>query len=135
MTSSRTGAIVASVQLTLDSTPPAHLIRGYSAHEIRIGDRSVRRSCVVAAQQLILDWEPLEFAQLAPAHLERVLALQPELVLLGSGLAQRFAPAGVRGLLIGRGVGLETMELGAACRTYNVLVQEGRRVAAGLFLS
>lgn len=122
------------MQLTLDSAPPANLIRSYSAEEIRIGEQSVRRSCIVAPQALILDWEPREFAALRAVHLEPLLALDPELVLLGTGMTQRFASAEVRAFMSGRGVGLEAMQLGAACRTYNVLVQEGRRAAAGLFL-
>lgn len=122
------------MQLTLDSAPPANLIRSYSAQEIRIGEQSVRRSCIVAPQALILDWEPGEFAALRAVHLQPLLALEPELVLLGTGMTQRFASAEVRTFMSGRGVGLEPMQLGAACRTYNVLVQEGRRVAAGLFL-
>ncbi|MBV8784440.1 MAG: hypothetical protein JOZ67_09655 [Gammaproteobacteria bacterium] len=122
------------MQLTLDSAPPANLIRSYSAAEIRIGEQVVRRSCIVAPQQLILDWEPGEFAALRAQHLEPVLALGPELVLLGTGMTQRFASAEVRAWVQARGVGLEAMQLGAACRTYNVLAQEGRRVAAGLFL-
>jgi len=123
------------MQLMLDSAPAGNLIRGYSAAEIRIGEQSVRRSCIVCLRQLILDWEPLEFAQLRAEHLSALLALEPELVVLGSGMVQRFAPPEVPALLARHGVGLETMQLGAACRTYNVLVQEGRRVAAGLFLS
>jgi uncharacterized protein len=57
------------------------------------------------------------------------------LVLLGTGPTQRFPPMEIRAALTSRGVGLEVMDLGAACRTYNVLVQEERRVAAALFLS
>jgi uncharacterized protein len=122
------------VKFTLEGGAPANLIRGYSASEIRIGEHQVRGSCIVTADRLITDWEPASFAELLPAHLEAVVALGPELVLLGTGVTQRFAPAAVRAALAQRGVGLEVMELGAACRTFNVLIQEGRRVAAALFL-
>jgi uncharacterized protein len=84
---------------------------------------------------LIADWEPRNFAELQAAHLEKILELKPELVLLGTGPTQRFPPVGIRAALATRGVGLEIMDLGAACRTFNILVQEERRVAAGLFLS
>jgi uncharacterized protein len=122
------------MKFTLEAGASANLIRGYSADEILIGERRVQRSCIVTAERLITDWEPRTFAELAPAHLEAILALSPELVLIGTGTTQRFAPGAVRALLSERGVGLETMQLGAACRTYNVLVQEERRVAAALFL-
>jgi uncharacterized protein len=134
MTSSRTGAIVAAMQLTLEAGAGVNLIRGYSDTEIRIGERSVRRSCVVTADTLITDWEPESYADLKPEHLATLLAHEPEVVVIGTGAVSQFAPASIRGLLAQQGVGLEVMQLGAACRTYNVLVQEQRRVAAVLFL-
>lgn len=94
----------------------------------------MRGSCIVSADTLITQWEPQSFAHLQVAHLEAILALAPELVVLGTGPAQQFPSAEIRALLTARGVGLEVMQLGAACRTFNVLVQEERRVAAGLFL-
>jgi uncharacterized protein len=122
------------VKFTLEPGLTANLIRGYSDSEVRIGAHTVRGSCIVTADTLITQWEPQSFAQLEAAHLETLLALNPELVVLGSGPTQRFAPGEIRSLLSARGVGLEVMQLGAACRTFNVLVQEERRVAAGLFL-
>ena len=101
---------------------------------MRIGEQRVQRSCLVTAERLITDWPPATFDELAPAHLEAIFALAPELVLLGTGATQRFAPPGVRGEFVRRRIGLEVMQLGAACRTFNVLVQEERRVLAALFL-
>ena len=134
ITASSTGSIVPPVKFTLEPGVPANLIRGYSDHEIRIGERSVHESCIVTADTLITPWEPRSFAELEAAHLEALLALSPELVVLGTGQLQQFPSAEIRALLGSRGVGLEAMPLGAACRTFNVLVQEERRVAAGLFL-
>ena len=123
------------MKFTLEGASRANLVRGYSPREIRIGDQHLTASCIVSADSLITDWEPRSFAELQPAHLERILGLQPEVVLLGTGPTQRFPPVAIRAVLTARGVGLEVMDLGAACRTYNILVQEERRVAAGLFLS
>ena len=122
------------IQFTLEQAAPANLIRGYSATELRIGTQRVDRSCIVTAGRLITDWEPRTFADLAPAHLEAIFALAPELVLIGTGPVQRFAAAPVRAEFARRRVGLEVMQLGAACRTFNVLLQEERRIAAALFL-
>lgn len=122
------------MKFTLEPGVPANLIRGYSDREIRIGERSVTDSCIVTADTLITSWEPRSFAELVAAHLEALLALSPELVVLGTGQLQQFPSAEIRALLSSRRVGLEAMQLGAACRTFNVLVQEERRVAAGLFL-
>jgi uncharacterized protein len=124
----------AIVKFTLEAGTQAHLIRGYSDTEIRIGERRVHGSCIVTADQLLTDWGPASFAELTHAHLATLIALAPELVILGTGMRQQFAPPALRDALAGRGVGLEAMQLGAACRTFNVLVQEERRVAAALFL-
>lgn len=122
------------MKFTLEGAAPANLIRGYSDSEIRIGGHTVRGSCIVSAETLITAWEPASFAALTTAHLEAILALTPEVVILGTGPRQQFPAAEIRALLASRGVGLEAMALGPACRTFNVLVQEERRVAAGLFL-
>jgi uncharacterized protein len=122
------------VKFTLEPPSQANLIRSYSDTELLIGDQPVRRSCLVTAARLITEWPPATFADLAPAHLEAIFALAPELVLLGTGPTQRFAPPEVRSEFARRRIGLEVMQLGAACRTFNVLVQEDRRVVAALFL-
>jgi len=123
------------MKFTLESSSRVNLIRGYSQQEIRVGEQHLHASCIISAETVIADWEPASFAELTPAHLERILALNPEVVLLGTGATQRFPPAGIRSTLAARGVGLEAMDLGAACRTFNILVQEERRVVAALFLS
>jgi uncharacterized protein len=123
------------MKLTLAASSKVNLIRSYSAAELRIGALRLHSSCIVTADSVITDWEPASLAQLSREHLERVFALQPEVVLLGTGLVQRFAPLAIRTAFAERGVGLEAMDLGAASRTFNVLVQEDRRVAAMLFLS
>jgi uncharacterized protein len=122
------------VKFTLTPGDASHLVRGYTDDEVLIGAHSVRGSCIVTADTLITQWEPQSFAELTAVHCEALLALDPELVVLGTGPAQRFPSAQIRALIAARGVGLEAMQLGAACRTFNVLVQEGRRVAAWLFL-
>jgi uncharacterized protein len=122
------------MKFTLEPATQANLIRGYSETQLLIGARSIGRSCIVTATQLITDWEPASFEDLLPEHLEAIFVLMPQVVLLGSGATQRFASAGVRREFAQRGVGLEVMQLGAACRTFNVLVQEERHVAAALFL-
>jgi uncharacterized protein len=135
MTISRMGGIVPAMKFTLETTSRVNLIRGYSSQEIRIGERRLFGSCIVGAESLIAEWIPKSFAELAEEHLEPILALKPELVLLGTGPSQRFPPAVIRGAFVTRGVGLEVMDLGAACRTFNILVQEERQVVAALFLS
>ncbi|HTU62859.1 MAG TPA: MTH938/NDUFAF3 family protein, partial [Polyangiales bacterium] len=102
---------------------------------LRIGARTVTCSCIVTADTLITPCSALSATQLGLAHLEPIFALDPEVVILGTGARQRFPSAEVREAFASRGIGLEPMDLHAACRTYNVLVQEERRVVALLFLS
>jgi uncharacterized protein len=124
----------AIVKFTLEAGARTHLIRGYSDTEIRIGERSVHGSCIVTADQLLTEWGPASFAEFGVSHLATLVALAPEVVIVGTGMRQQFAPVALRDALAERGIGLEAMQLGAACRTFNVLVQEERRVAAALFL-
>lgn len=123
------------MKLTLESTSRLNVVRAYSPSELHIGEHIVRARCIVTAEELITDWEPTTYAELDAPHLERILALKPDVVLLGTGPTQRFPPAAIRAVFAKRGIGFEVMDLGAACRTFNILVQEERRVAAALFLS
>jgi len=79
-------------------------------------------------------WGVKSFEAFTQEHFERILALKPELVILGTGAKLRFPPPGLYRGLINAGVGMETMDLGAACRTYNVLAAEGRAVLAALLI-
>jgi uncharacterized protein len=122
------------MKFTLESSSRVNLVRAYSRSELRIGEEHVRSSCIVSADRLITDWPPARFEALRPEHLEAIFELKPEVVLLGTGERQHFPPAGIREAFAARGLGLEAMDLGAACRTYNILVQEERRAVAALFL-
>ena len=122
------------MKFTLEGSSKVNVIRSYSAQEIQIGEHSIRSSCIVTADSLIANWPPATLEQVELNHLEPVFELRPELVLLGTGTRQRFAPAEIRGAFGARGIAVEAMDLGAACRTFNILVNEERRVAAVLFL-
>jgi uncharacterized protein len=122
------------MQFTLQEGSNSNLIRSYSPQEIRIGEHSIRSSCIVTADSLVTDWPPETLDALTVEHLSAIFELRPELVLLGTGPQHRFAPSPIRTAFASRSIGVESMDLGAACRTFNVLVQEERRVAAALFL-
>ena len=122
------------MKFTLESSSRVNLVRAYSRTELLIGEERVLSSCIVSADRLITDWPPPRYEALDLQHLREIFALQPEVVLLGTGERQRFPPADVRSAFGERGVGLEVMDLGAACRTYNILVQEERHAVAALFL-
>ena len=122
------------MKFTLESSSRVNLVRAYSRAELQIGEAHVRSSCIVSADRLITDWPPARLDALRPEHLQAIFDLEPEVVLLGTGERQCFPPAEIRAAFAARRVGLEVMDLGAACRTYNILVQEERHVVAALFL-
>jgi uncharacterized protein len=122
------------MKLTDDTIGGALLVRSYAPGEVRVGETVLRQSCLLKRDQLVNDWRPQSIEEMTAADLEAVLALQPEIVVIGSGPRQRFPRTELTAALLARGIGCEVMDTGAACRTYNVLATEGRAVVAALFL-
>ena len=110
-----------------------NLIRRYGADFIVIGEQEIRSSCLVTANSLE-PWTPRSVEELRAEHLGALFELAPEVVVLSTGAKQMFPRAALRAEFATRRIGLEVMEIGAACRTYNVLVGEERRVLAALLL-
>ncbi len=121
------------MKLDLDKSS-GNLIRGFAGGRILIGNDSFSAPLIVTLDRIIADWAPPPVEQLTLADLERVLELEPEVVLLGTGSSQRFPGMVLTTAVLRRGVGLEIMTTAAACRTFNVLASEYRRVAAALFI-
>jgi uncharacterized protein len=122
------------LNITQEFGTGGHVIRGYSQGSIRINERSYTRSLIVTPNQLRPDWQPQTLTELSQAHLDPIIELKPEVVLLGVGARLRFPGSGVMGYFRGRGIGMEVMTTAAACRTYNLLMSEGRAVAAALLI-
>src|ERR1700744_2964153 len=99
------------MKFTLESNPNLNFIRAYSSEELKIGEHSIRSSCIVTANQLIAHWPPATLDELQANHLGPLFELQPELVLLGTGPRQRFAPAAIRAAFAAQKIGLESMDL------------------------
>lgn len=118
-------------QLSLDPPGPHHFIRAVSEAGVRIGE-STYTGALVVAPDVIDDWTPARLEELEDDHLEPLFALEPEVVLLGTGAKQAFLPPARLAPFYRRGVGIECMTTEAACRTFNVLASEGRRVVAAL---
>jgi uncharacterized protein len=122
------------MKLTDAKSPGVNFVRSYRPGELRIGEQSYTRSCLITADRIITDWPPQALEDLQTEHLDLILTLEPEVVVLGSGPQQRFPHASLLAHLLSRRVGCEVMDTGAACRTFNVLLSESRRVVAALFL-
>lgn len=121
------------MQLAPDTRGPRNLVVAYSASEIRLRDRVLATSHIVTAEQL-LAWHVASVGALQPADLEPALALGVDVILLATGTRQLWPERRVLAHAASRGVGLEVMDVGAACRTFNVLVGEDRRVALAAVL-
>jgi uncharacterized protein len=122
------------MKLTDEKVPGINLIRSYSSEEVRVGETVIRSSCLVMADRIVADWRPQTVAQLVAADMEAIVAMQPEVVVLGSGPRQEFPEPEILSAILSRGIGCEVMDTGAACRTYNILASEGRSVVAALLL-
>jgi len=122
------------MKLTQEYGSGTYRIRSYEPGKVRINDELIESSVVVTPDLLIRDWAPQHPSQLTVADLVAIIDYKPEVVLLGTGTSQRFPERAVLRELLGRGIGVEVMDSAAACRTYNILMAEDRRVAAALIL-
>ena len=118
-----------------DTTDGVNVITRHEPGRIWVGATAFRNSVLVPWQGEVLPWTAANPEQLTAAHFERIAAMQPELVIFGSGPRLRFAPPALLQSLMALRIGVETMDTPAACRTYNVLVNEHRRVLAALLLA
>ena len=107
-----------------------HVVRSYQPGSVRIGDQVITTNCLFNADEIVVGWRPQAFSDLRPDDFAAAIAWQPEIILLGTGARQLFPAREIYAALLGKGIGFEVMDSGAACRTYNVLVGESRRVAA-----
>ncbi len=98
-----------------------------------MNDQQLTSAIIVTASELLVQPELRALGDLGGEHVARILALEPELVILGSGVRQVFPDASFGTHFLKAGIGFEVMDTGAACRTFNVLVAEQRRAAAVLF--
>lgn len=122
------------MKFQLDEPMGGNSISRHDASQVWVNGRPHGRSLLVPWQGEVQDWNVSRFADLQAAHFEQILALKPELVIFGSGAKIRFASAALYRSLIDARIGMETMDLAAACRTYNVLASEGRAVLAALLI-
>ena len=82
----------------------------------------------------ISSWPVKKFSDITAKHIADLIVLRPELIIIGSGNKARFLPDQCSFLALSNNIGIETMDSGAACRSYNLLQSDGRRIVAGLLL-
>ena len=109
-------------------------IQSVTRDSVLIGGASYSGPVIVSADKIVADWKPRPITELQLEDFQAVLALDPEVILFGTGTTHRFAGNRLLTAIMSRGVGFEVMATAAACRTYNVLLAEDRRVVAALLL-
>jgi uncharacterized protein len=120
--------------LSLDRPEGYLFVRRVGPRDIMLIDRALNRSFLLAPDRAIENWPVDSAGMLDASHVAAILALQPELVILGTGERQVFPAAAFMAGFLREGVGIEVMDNAAAARTYNLLAGEGRRVVAGFML-
>ncbi len=122
------------MQLSHERPDYPYSLRTANGHSATVNDQVLQRSFILTPSVLQTDWPAAAAEALDPAALQPLLALEPEIVLLGTGAHQVFPPAEAMAACLTRGVGIEVMTNAAAARTFHILAGEGRRVVAGFIL-
>lgn len=122
------------MRFTQDPSSARNVIRSYTPGELKINDEVFHRPLIVGPSTIAPGPEVRDAAELTAAHTADIVALEPEIVLIGTGARQVFPAAEFGVPFLRAGIGFEVMDTGAACRTFNVLVAEHRRVAALLLV-
>jgi uncharacterized protein len=118
------------MRFTQDPSSAVNVIRAYGNGELRVNETVYRGAVILSASTVIAEPNVQNLDDLVAIDAKRILALEPELVLLGTGSRQIFPSAAYGAQFLRTGIGFEVMDTGAACRTFNVLVGEQRRVVA-----
>ena len=109
-------------------------ISGYGPGWVGVNGEKITHSVIIGSRGERIEWPAARFEDLGADHFAQLARLETEVVLFGSGSRLRFPkPAWLQPLMVRR-IGIETMDTAAACRTYNILAQEGRNVAVALLL-
>ena len=107
---------------------------GYGEGYVEVNGTRYRESLVVSADRVVTDWPARSVESLSGDHVAAIVELKPEIVLIGTGARFQFPEPALLAPLQKAGIGVEVMDTQAACRTYNILLAEGRSVAAALIL-
>lgn len=122
------------MKLHLQSVGAQFAFTGYGPGFVMVNGERHGESVIVTPDRVRMDWGATTFDSLTSLHFERLAALECEIVLLGSGARFRFPSPALIDIVRSAGVGFEVMDTQAACRTYNILLAEDRKVAAAVLI-
>ena len=122
------------MKLHLANFAHQNIFTGYGDGYVLINQVRHEKSLIVLPEHLIENWPVLSVSQLEVQHFENLLPHAPEIIILGTGTKHQFPDQSLLSQFIKLGIGIEVMDTQAGCRTYNILVEEGRRVAAAILI-
>lgn len=122
------------MKLHLSDTSGLNIFSGYGDGYVAVNQVRYTDSMIVLPEQIVEHWPVNSVSQLEMEHFDPLLAVQPEIILLGTGMVLQFPDASLVKKILARRIGFETMDTQAVCRTYNILSSEGRHVAAAIFV-
>jgi uncharacterized protein len=122
------------LKLHADQIEGVNVVSGYAPGVVKVNGQEHLHAVLVPWNGEVLDWQADDAATLTAEHFQRVADLKPEVVIYGSGDRIRFPSGALLKPLMSQRIGIETMDSGAACRTYNVLAGEGRSVVLALLV-
>ena len=122
------------MKLHLEAASALYTFTGYGSGYVMVNNQRIEKSVVVLPDRIVSDWAATTFEALAPEHFAALADLGREIILLGTGTQLRFPRPEIMHPILQSRIGLEVMDIQAACRTYNILLAEGRSVAAALLL-
>lgn len=123
------------MQIHLDTGDNRYRVKSYEARRVTIGDDTFEHSLILMPNNIVTDWRPQHVDDLDLDTVQDIARFNPEVVLLGSGSRLRFPKTEWLAAFLNAHIGIECMDTGAACRTYNLLMGEGRKVVAALLLA
>jgi uncharacterized protein len=123
------------MDITLDSSNSKYTIRSYEPGKILINETLFTQSIIVTPTQLIHPWQPQKLTELSKIHVQELLHLKPQTILLGTGASWQIVKPDLLSSLYQARIGIEIMDTAAACRTFNVLAAEDRNVVAALLIT
>ena len=115
-------------------TPDSHTIRSYTDAQIIVGSDIYKHSTIISRDQIISPWNVSSVAELNEETIEPLLQQNPDIILIGHPSITVSVPIAVLSYLSKKRIGMECMSIGAACRTFNVLLNEQRKVVAGIIM-
>ena len=122
------------LKLHLSKPVEKNIFSGYGSGYVVVNNKKYENSMITMPDKIIEDWQASTVEKLTEEHFKLLIPYEPEIILLGTGATLRFPSPLVTKNLLESKIGFEVMDTNAACRTYNILMAEGRNVAAALLI-